>query len=143
MSFIKKIWKKGDKITSAALNRIEDALETVYGPLEAEATLASDSQTGKMIVALNKTAGELYEAACAGKQLKLSMSVTNHDAKADVDYVVNITRIFSFAATKMVVEYFGAVVYNFEARIGDSDDGDKLLCSADIDENDTVVLTEV
>ena len=145
MAFLKKIWKKGDKITSAALNRIEDALDalaTAYIPLEAEGTLVIDEQTGKTTITLNKTAGELYEAACAGKLLKLSIHITETIKDTGEDYVIDVTRVTPFVATKMVAESLSAVAYNFEVRIGDHD-GDSLLYSGDLAETDTVVLTEV
>ena len=146
MDYSKKTWEAGDTISSEALNNIENALAALaaaQGPVEAEGTLVTDEQTGKMTITLNKMAGELYEAACAGKLLKLSMQMTMVDDKSGTDYVVDITKIVTFTATRIVAESVGAVAYSFDARIGDSDDGDKLLCSADIGENDTVVLTEV
>lgn len=139
-------------VATTAKTRIEKAVKTAVenagggssnAPLEAEGTLTTDAQTGKVTITLNKTAGELYAAACAGKQLKISMPVTDHDDLKDEDYVIDVTRVTPFTATKMVAESLSAVFYNFEARIGDRNDGDSLLCSGDLAETDTVVLTEV
>lgn len=141
-------------VTTTAKTRLEKsakyAVENAGGgggsasnaPLEAEGTLVTDEQTGKMTITLNKTAGELYEAACAGKLVKLSMQQTITDDESGTDYVVDVTTIMTFTATRFVAESFGAVSYNFFALIGDRDDGDKPLYSGDLAETDTVVFTE-
>lgn len=132
------------RIEKAAAEAVENAGGggASNAPLEAEGTLVTDAQTGKTTITLDKTAGELYGAACAGKLLKLSTPVSRHDDESDADYVVDVTNILSFVATRIAVESAGMVVYKFEMRARVGGDGESLLLADDLAETDTVVFTE-
>lgn len=137
MSFIKKTWKKGDIITSEALNNIENGIQESIvnlSPLPVEANITSDDQTGKESIALSINAYALYTAMDSGRKIK-------YHSFAQVDgNEVDVTNICQLDAQKL--EISSGTLYGFSVVIVDDEKGIKGyygLFSSD----DTVVLTEV
>lgn len=115
-----------EKAVQAAMDRMT--------PLETNVVLSKDND-GKTVVTLDKTAGELFSAAAAGKAIRATATApVGENQTAEVTMIIPI-EIFRF-------ESEDGIAYTVKAR-SDTEAKDTLFYGDGFSEDDTVVLTEV
>lgn len=126
MSYNKKTWQTGDTITAEALNNLEQGCDDAnVGPLAVVATLGVN-ESSKKTLTMNKTAEEVYEAAAAGRLIKLSFAISES---------VSVECVLAVGAIKNTDG--GTVAYQFRA------DTDATYFCNNLAADDPVVMTEV
>lgn len=65
MSYTKKTWANGDKVTSSALNNMEDGIDVAANPFIVTLTPTAQDFSGEM----DKTVAEIYAAWQSGKTI--------------------------------------------------------------------------
>ena len=142
MEYDKNTWQSGDTITAAKLNNIENALAALaaaQAPLETNVTTAEDSETGKVTITTDKTAGEVFDAVNQGKMVRALISISTGNGEESVTLM--LTKTVRIAGVKFVLD--GETSYAFNYVEVDEEDGIIGFISSSLSADDLVVLTEV
>lgn len=116
MSYTKKTWASGDKVTSSALNNMEGGIDAAANPFVVTLTPTAQDYSGTM----DKTVAEINAAYEAGKKIVFYLNTGAGAFEFDCTYRgIGSSTYPSFNAYLLTSSPFDALVYMFTGMTSD------------------------